>query len=97
MEIHTEVKSELNKTLLRICVPGITEADYQIRMLQMNQIKGVLPVAIRGEGEMTVYEYEITGLVSMKNKYRQDKITKEEMKSFYQKCRKQFGRWNVIY
>ena len=50
MEIHTEVKSELNKTLLRICVPGITEADYQIRMLQMNQIKGVLPVSIRGEG-----------------------------------------------
>ena len=64
MEIHTEVKSELNKTLLRICVPGITEADYQIRMLQMNQIKGVLPVAIRGEGEMTVYEYE---KVSIKN------------------------------
>ncbi len=30
MEIHTEVKSELNKTLLRICVPGITEADYQM-------------------------------------------------------------------
>ena len=26
MEIHTEVKSELNKTLLRICVPGITDA-----------------------------------------------------------------------
>ena len=50
MEIHTEVKSELNKTLLRICVPCITEADYQIRMLQMNQIKGLLPIAIRGEG-----------------------------------------------
>ena len=33
MEIHTEVKSELNKTLLRICVPGITEADYQTRNL----------------------------------------------------------------
>ena len=32
---------------------------------------------------MTVYEYEITGLVSMKNKYRQDKITKEEMKNIY--------------
>ena len=38
MEIHTEVKSELNKTLLRICVPGITEADYQIRMLLIIKI-----------------------------------------------------------
>ena len=93
MEIHTEVKSELNKTLLRICVPGITEADYQIRMLQMNQIKGVLPVAIRGEGEMTVYEYEITGLISMKNKYRQDKITKEEMKKFLSKMQETI--WDV--
>ena len=93
MEIHTEVKSELNKTLLRICVPVITEADYQIRMLQMNQIKGVLPVAIRGEGEMTVYEYEITGLVSMKNKYRQDKITKEEMEKFLSKMQETI--WDV--
>ena len=39
MEIHKDVKRELNKTLLRICVPGFREADIQIRMLQMNQIK----------------------------------------------------------
>ncbi len=85
MEIHTEVKSELNKTLLRICIPGITETDYQVRMLQTNEIKGVLPVNIRGEGEATVYEYEITGLMSMQNMYRQTKITKEEMKIFLSK------------
>ncbi len=59
----------------------------------MNQIRGVLPVAIRGEGEMTVYEYEITGLVSMKNKYRQDKITKEEMKKFLSKMQETI--WDV--
>ena len=85
MEIHTEVKSELNKTILRICVPGITAIDYQIRMLQTNQIKGILSVSVRGEGEMTVYEYEITGLVSMQTKYRQNKITKKEMEIFLMK------------
>lgn len=85
MELHTEVKSELNKTILRICIPGITETDYQIRMLQTNQIQGILPVNVRGEGEMTVYEYEITGLTSMQTKYRQNKITKEAMEKFLTK------------
>lgn len=82
MELYTEVKSELNKTILRICIPGITETDYQIRMLQTNQIKGILPVGVHGEGEMTVYEYEITGLTSMQTKYRQNKIMKKEMEIF---------------
>lgn len=85
MDIHTEVKSELNKTILRICVSGITEIDYQIQMLQTNRIKGILPVRVRGEGETTVYEYEITGMVSMQTKYRQDKIIGKEMKIFLTK------------
>lgn len=59
MEIHTEVKSELNKTLL-----SLRSGHYGSRLSDTEatdeQIKGVLPVAIRGEGEMTVYEYEIT-------------------------------------
>lgn len=85
MELHTEVKSELNKTLLRIRVPDVTGADYQIRMLQANRIQGILPVNMRVEGQETVYEYEITGMVTMQNAYKREKITEGEMKNFLKK------------
>lgn len=92
MELHTEVKSELNKTLLRIRVPEVIEADYQIRMLQANHIQGILPVNMRVVGQETVYEYEITGMASMQNNYRREKITEEEMKNFLKKMQETIQR-----
>lgn len=82
VEFQTELKKELNQTRFRISLPGLYTEDYQIRMLRENQIKGLLPASALGEGESTVYEYDITGFTSMKQCYKQKKITWEEMNGF---------------
>lgn len=82
VEFQTELKKELNQTRLRISLSGLYTEDYQIRMLRENQVKGLLPFSVIGEGERTVYEYDITGMIPMSRYYKQKKITWEEMNSF---------------
>lgn len=82
MKFCAEQKTELNRTRLRLKVDGLYTEDYQIRMMQENQISGLIPVKIVGEEEHTIYEYDITGLVSLNQYYRQKKITQEAMHSF---------------
>lgn len=82
MKFKTEIKSELNRTMLRIYGNGFYKQDYQTTMMQMNPIKGLLPIMVKGEGADTVYEYEITGLTSVRTYYSQKKITAEEMERF---------------
>lgn len=82
MKFYAEQKTELNRTRLRLKVVGLYAEDYQIRMIQENQIRGLIPVKVLGEGENTIYEYDITGLVSLKKYYSEKKITREEMHSF---------------
>lgn len=82
VKFQTELKKELNQTRLRISLSGLYTEDYQIRMLRENHIRGLLPINGHGEGENTVYEYDITGLVSLSQYYKQKKITGEEMDKF---------------
>lgn len=82
MELKTEQKRELNRTTLKIRMPGVYTEDYQICMIRENQIQGLVGMNARGEGEETVYEYNITGLTSLKGYYKQKKITEEEMRGF---------------
>ncbi len=82
VEFQTELKKELNQTRLRISFSGLYTEDYQIRMLRENHVKGLLSISAVGEGERTVYEYDITGLISMRQYYRQKKITWEDMNGF---------------
>ena len=82
MEFQTELKKELNQTRLRISFSGLYTEDYQIRMLRENHVKGLLSISAVGEGESTVYEYDITGLISMRQYYKQKKITWEDMNGF---------------
>lgn len=82
VEFQTELKKELNQTRLRISFSGLYTEDYQIRMLRENRIKGLLPIGAVGEEERTVYEYDITGLISMRQYYKQKKITWEDMNGF---------------
>lgn len=82
MEFQTELKTELNQTRLRFSLSGLYTEDYQIRMLRENQIRGLLPVNVHGEGENTVYEYDITGLTSLNQYYKHKKITWQEMNRF---------------
>lgn len=89
MEYKAEIKKELNQTLLRIIVPGVYLDDYQMNMIGENTIKGLVPVLEKGEGESTIYEYDITGMISMKQIYKEKKITFEEMKMFLQELQEE--------
>lgn len=82
MEFQTELKKELNQTKLRLSLSGVYTEDYQIRMIRENTIKGLIPLMAHGEEERTVYEYDITGLISLRQQYKQKKITREEMQGF---------------
>lgn len=82
MEFQIEVKKELNQTKLRLELAGLYTEDYQIRMLHENLIKGLVSMSARGEGEGTVYEYDITGMIPLSQYYKQKKITGDEMSGF---------------
>ncbi len=82
MEFQTELKKELNQTRLKISLSGLYTEDYQIRMLRENRVQGMLPISARGEGETTVYEYDITGMISLRQYYKQKKISGMEMNGY---------------
>lgn len=91
MEFQTELKKELNQTRLRIRLDGLYREDYQVRMLRENRISGLLSISAHGEGQSTVYEYDITGLVSLRQYYKQRKITREEMNQFLKRIQEVIG------
>ncbi len=82
MDFQAELKKELNQTRLRLRLDGLCIEDYQIRMLRENRLKGLLPMRVYGEGEATVYEYDVTGRTPLRQHYKQRKITWEEMNQF---------------
>ena len=85
MELKTEFKKDLNKVLLRIRYEGISEEDYQIHMLKNHEPEGLLRLRMFGEGEETIYEYDISEMTSLIRYYKHRKMTKEEMIIFLQK------------
>lgn len=91
MEFQTELKKELNQTRLRIRLDGLYREDYQVRMLRENRISGLLSISAHGEGQSTVYEYDITGLISLRQYYKQRKITREEMNQFLKRIQEVIG------
>lgn len=82
MEMKKEIKRELNQTILRIESDGSYREDYQIKMLQENQIPSILSISGHGTEEKSVYEYEIGGKISLTQRYSKKKIGAKEMKKF---------------
>ncbi len=66
----------------------IYKEDYQMRMLAMNQIDGVLPVKGRGMNESSCYDYDVSGKVSIKAMYERSKISSKDIKLFLTQLRK---------
>ena len=85
MELRTELKKDLNKVMLRIKYEKISEEDYQIHMLRNHELKGLLNLRVYGEGEETIYEYDISEMVSLNRYYKHRKMTGTEMKDFLRK------------
>lgn len=56
--------------------------DYQMRMLQLNEITGILPVKGRGIDSSSFYDYNVSGKISMQAMYERNKISGEDLKIF---------------
>ena len=62
--------------------PKVYREDYQMKILYMNEIDGILPVKGRGLDENSFYDYNVSGKVSMKAMYERNKISGEDLKLF---------------
>lgn len=62
--------------------PKVYREDYQMKMLYMNEIDGLLPVTGRGLNESSFYDYNVSGKVSMKAMYEKNKLSGEDLKIF---------------
>lgn len=80
--METLYKRELNHTYLILELPSLYEEDYQMKMLQVNRIEGLLSVAGKGVDGKSQYFYEISGRTSLKSMYEKAEIQKSELEKF---------------
>lgn len=72
-------KRDLNGTYLIMETQGIREKDYQMYMLEANDIEGLIPVQMQGVSQMTQYYYDISGKVPVKAMYERGGIKGSEI------------------
>lgn len=60
----------------------IYKEDYQMRMLQANELDGILTVRGRGIDGCSYYDYDVSGKISMKAMYERGKIESKDIKAF---------------
>ena len=77
--MKTTYKRDLNGTYLIMESRGIREKDYQMYMLEANDIEGLIPVRVQGVGQSTQYYYDISGRVPVKALYERDGISGDEI------------------
>lgn len=80
--MEKKYKRDLNHTYLILELPGLYEEDYQMKMMQANQIEGLLSIAGQGVDGQSQYFYEISGKVSMRALYEKAEMQKEELEMF---------------
>lgn len=56
--------------------------DYQMRMLQDNELNGFLTVKGRGADEKSYYDYDVSGKVSLKAMFEKSVIGSEDIRRF---------------
>lgn len=56
--------------------------DYQMRMLQVNRIEGLLSVKGRGADGKSYYDYDVSGKISMKAMYEKNALSGEAIRVF---------------
>lgn len=72
--MKTEYRRNLNATYLIIEVDEVYKEDYQMHMMEANDITGLLKVSGRGLNDQSRYHYEISGKVSVKAMYEKAKM-----------------------
>lgn len=66
---------------------SIYEEDYQMRMLEANDIEGILTVRGRGMNGKSCYDYDVSGKISMKAMYERNEIKAKDIKTFLSNLR----------
>ena len=61
---------------------AVYQEDYQMRMLKVNEIEGLLPVKGRGIDGSSFYDYNVSGKISMQALYERNKMGGEDMRLF---------------
>ncbi len=61
---------------------ALYQEDYQMHMLQENHIGGFLTVKGRGADGKSYYDYDVSGMTSMKAVYEKSELTGEDICSF---------------
>lgn len=62
--------------------PSVYYEDYQMKMLQVNEIDGILSVKGRGIDGNSFYDYNVSGKLSMQAMYERNKVSGEDLKIF---------------
>ena len=70
---RVSIRRGLDTTFLVAECQGDYIEDYQMRMLEENNIGGLLCLRGHGEEGASIYEYDISGKTSLKTKYKENK------------------------
>ncbi len=65
----------------------VYKEDYQIRMLEENEIEGLLPVRGRGINGRSCYDFDVSGKISMQALYTRSEMTLKDIRAFLQALR----------
>lgn len=79
--MKTYYKNDLKQAYLILESGGNTLEDYQVCMLQENEIRGLLPLDVRYVDNVRHYYYNISGKVSLKAMHEKVKLTCEEIQN----------------
>ena len=61
---------------------GLYREDYQIRMIQDNEVKGFLNIKGRGADEKSYFDYDVSGKTSLKAMFEKNEISAEDIRTF---------------
>lgn len=59
-------------------------SDYQIKMIEKNQIEGLLPVYVTYENGVAQYHYDITGRFNIENLFSRGRLQSKEICKFHE-------------
>lgn len=80
--MREEYERDLKHAWMILEVDQIYEEDYQMRMLQVNTVPGLLQVCGQGKDEKSRYRYEISGKSSVRMLKEKEKLGYQWIESF---------------
>ncbi len=79
MKIKTGYEKGIDGTCLSIELPEAYQENYKLRMIQENQINGLLELSSCGGDKKSKYTYTVTGMRTMRDQYEQQMLQSEDI------------------